>query len=203
MSGVASPFRGPDVWLTQSWHGRFNTTRGHYSLFPTYVPPGPRLRAPPFERADADDVSRYDLDNATSYRPTNDDCLMRSVVQPNFCSVCLEGLWLSLLARVDLIEDLRVTCPGLNTRVVHVDLVQLAQFREHPIDSTESYTITWRRDGRVVEALANRTEVELDDEDGTYRVDVTYAVDQVRLDPEAYLHASRTFDVTPHTCSGG
>jgi len=146
-------------------------------------------------------ASRYDLYNETFYRPTNDDCLMRTVANPDFCNVCLEGLWRSLLKRVDLIEDLRVTCPGpRNSRVVEVDLVKLAQFREQPIESTESYTITWTRNGRVLEELTNLTKVELSDRDGiTYRVDVTYATDEVRLDPQGYLHASRTFDVT-HSC---
>lgn len=145
-------------------------------------------------------MSRYDVDNSTSYRPTNGDCLMRTVARPNFCNVCLEGLWLSLLKRVDLIEDLRVTCLGLSSRVVSIDLVKLAQFREEPIQSGESYTVVWMRDGRVLEGLTNLTQVELGDVGGTYRVDVAYAIDEVRLDPRGYLHASKTFDITPHAC---
>ncbi|KAH0832139.1 IgA peptidase M64-domain-containing protein [Lanmaoa asiatica] len=155
----------------------FNATQGYYSLFPT-----------------------YDLDNATSYRPTNDDCLMRSVVKPNFCKVCLEGLWLSLLKRIDLIEDLRVTCSGPSSRVVEVDLVRLAQLREQPIESPESYTIEWARNERVLEELTNFTKVELNDADGTYRVDVVYTIDEVRSDPRGYLRASRTFGITLYSC---
>ncbi|KAF9221527.1 hypothetical protein BS17DRAFT_710998 [Gyrodon lividus] len=151
----------------------FNVAEGYYSLFPT-----------------------YSLDNETSYRPTNDDCLMRSVVKPNFCKVCLEGLWLSLLKRVDLIEDLRLTCSSPSTKMIEVDLVKLAQFREQPIKSAESYTIKWSKDGQVLENFTNRTKVELENITGTYRVDVAYAIDEVRLDPQGYLKASRTFDVT-------
>lgn len=125
---------------------------------------------------------------------------MRTLANPNFCNVCLEGLWRSLLKRVDLIQDLRVTCPERGSRVVEVDLVKLAQFREQPIESAESYTIAWTKNGRVLEELANLTKVDLGDAEGTYRVDVAYAVDQVRSDPGGYLHASRTFDVTPHSC---
>ncbi|KIK98977.1 hypothetical protein PAXRUDRAFT_823257 [Paxillus rubicundulus Ve08.2h10] len=150
----------------------FNTTEGYYSLFPT-----------------------YNIDNETSYRPTNDDCLMRSVVKPNFCKVCLEGLWLSLLKRVDLIEDIRLTCSGPDIKTAEVVLVKLAQFREQPIQSTESYAIKWSRDGHVLEHFTNRTEVELESTTGTYRVDVAYAIDEVRLDPRGYLKASRVFDV--------
>ncbi|KAG9315682.1 IgA peptidase M64-domain-containing protein [Chiua virens] len=151
----------------------FNATPGYYGLFST-----------------------YDLDNATSYRPTNDDCLMRTVARPNFCSVCLEGLWFSLLKRVDLIDDLRVTCSGASRYMVALELVALAQLREQPIERAESYTISWTKDGRVLDAFANRTRVELDDAEGTYRVDIIYAIDEVRLDPHGYLRASRTFDVT-------
>ena len=127
---------------------------------------------------------------------------MRTVAQPNFCNVCLEGLWRSLLRRIDLIDDLRVTCPGPNTRIVELDLVKLAQFREEPIESAESYTVVWTRNGRVLGALANLTKVELDDAEGTYRVDVAYTVDEVRSDPQGYLRASRTFDITniPKLC---
>jgi hypothetical protein len=120
---------------------------------------------------------------------------MRSVVKPNFCKVCLEELWLSLLRRIDLIEDLRLTCSGPDIKIVEVDLVKLAQFREQPIKSAESYAIKWLRDGQVLEKFTNRTKVELESTTGTYRVDVAYAIDEVRLDPKGYLRASRTFDV--------
>ncbi|KAF8440786.1 IgA peptidase M64-domain-containing protein [Boletus edulis BED1] len=156
---------------------RFNASRGYYSLFPT-----------------------YDQDNGTSYRPTNDDCLMRTVARPNFCNVCREGLWLSLLKRIDLIEGFRMTCLNANSRVVSVDLVKLAQFREHPVEIAESYAITWSRNGRILEEFTNLTEVDLGAADATYRVDVTYAVEEVRLDPRGYLRASRTFNSIPHSC---
>lgn len=127
---------------------------------------------------------------------------MRSITQPNFCSVCLEGLWLSLLKRVDLIEDLVVTCSGPSNHVVQVDLVKLAQLREHPIESAESYTIEWTRNGRVLEEFMNLTKVELNDAEGTWHVNVAYSVDEVRSDPRGYLHASRTFDLNmaPSSC---
>ncbi|KAF8133900.1 IgA peptidase M64-domain-containing protein [Boletus edulis] len=157
--------------------GEFNASRGYYSLFPT-----------------------YDQDNGTSYRPTNDDCLMRTVARPNFCNVCREGLWLSLLKRIDLIEGFRMTCLNANSRVVSVDLVKLAQFREHPVEIAESYAIAWSRNGRILEEFTNLTEVDLGAADATYRVDVTYAVEEVRLDPRGYLRASRTFNSIPHSC---
>lgn len=35
---------------------------------------------------------------------------MRIVTTPNFCSVCIEGLWLSLLRRVNLLDDVTEDC---------------------------------------------------------------------------------------------
>lgn len=127
---------------------------------------------------------------------------MRSVTKPNFCNACLEGLWLSLLKRVDLIEDLRVTCSGSGpgSHVIELNLLKLAHLREGPIESVESYAIEWTRHGRVLDEFTNLTKVELSDADGTYHVDVAYTIDEVRSDPRGYLQASRTFDVTPHSC---
>ncbi|KAK7689832.1 hypothetical protein QCA50_006471 [Cerrena zonata] len=74
--------------------------------------------------------------NTTTYRPTNEDCLMRIVTTPNFCKACLEGLWHSLLRRVDLIDDIVTDCeiaPGFPTtwkRTLDLKLVPLAQFRD-------------------------------------------------------------------------
>lgn len=84
--------------------------------------------------------------------------------------------------------------------MVEVDLVKLAHLREEAIENVESYSIEWTRNAHVLGELTNLTRVELNDGDGTYRVDVAYAVDEVRLDPRGYLRASRTFDVTPHSC---
>lgn len=46
--------------------------------------------------------------NTTTYRPTNEGCLMRMVGTSRFCPVCQEGLWGSLLKRVRLIDEVAV-----------------------------------------------------------------------------------------------
>ncbi|KAG0704847.1 IgA peptidase M64-domain-containing protein [Suillus ampliporus] len=158
--------------LEYGTEAEFNATPGHHSVFPT-----------------------FSMDNETSYRPTNDDCLMRSVTKPNFCKVCLEGLWLSLLKRVDLIDDFRTTC-GHNYRAFEVDLVPLAQFRETPVSSQESYRITWSKDGEVLPQFADMTHIDVRDEVGTYHVDVQFSTEEVRVDKDGLLGASRSFTVT-------
>ncbi|OJA21024.1 hypothetical protein AZE42_02333 [Rhizopogon vesiculosus] len=154
----------------------FNTTPGHYGVFPT-----------------------FSMDNETSYRPTNDDCLMRSVTKPNFCKVCLEGLWLSLLKRVDLIDDFRTTCGHNRERTFEVNLVPLAEFRDSPVSSHESYRITWLRDEEVLPQFTGMTRIDVGDETGTYRVDVQFSTEEVRMDEDGLLAATRSYTVT-QTC---
>ncbi|KAF7365538.1 hypothetical protein MVEN_00427000 [Mycena venus] len=145
----------------------FVSTPGHYSLYPT-----------------------YSLKNQTTYRPTNEDCLMRQVTTPNFCKACIEGLWLALLRDVDLIDDIEASClsspPPSTTLALH--LVPLAQFRAATVQSLEeSYTITWTNltDGQVLEELANKTEVQVGK--GRYGIEVLYRTNEVRVDREGRL----------------
>lgn len=162
--------------LEYGTEAEFNATIGHYSMFPT-----------------------FSMDNDTSYRPTNDDCLMRSVTKSNFCKVCLEGLWLSLLERIDLIDNFRIMCGHDRHRTFEIDLVPLAGFREHPISSEESYSITWSKNGKILPQFANTTYVDVGDEVGTYHVDVQFSTEEVRVDMDRLLRASRSFTVT-QTC---
>lgn len=162
--------------LEYGTEAEFNATIGHYSMFPT-----------------------FSMDNDTSYRPTNDDCLMRSVTKSNFCKVCLEGLWLSLLERIDLIDNFRIMCGHDRHRTFEIDLVPLAGFREHPISSEESYSITWSKNGKILPQFANTTYVDVGDEVGTYHVDVQFSTEEVRVDKDRLLRATRSFTVT-QTC---
>ncbi|OCH90452.1 hypothetical protein OBBRIDRAFT_793331 [Obba rivulosa] len=143
--------------------------------------------------------------NKTSYRPTNEDCLMRQVTTPNFCKVCIEGLWLSLLRRVDLIDDLRLGCQweldtespdkpspvGKWKRTLELDLIPLAQFRAGGSATQESYAITWVKDGHILENFTNRTSLEVDDEDalGHYTISVRFTTTEVRMDRDGLLHS--------------
>lgn len=162
--------------LEYGTEAEFNASLGHYGMFPT-----------------------FSIDNDTSYRPTNDDCLMRSVTKPNFCKVCLEGLWLSLLKRIDLIDNSRIICGRDRHRTLEVDLVPLAELREHPVSSEESYSITWSKDGKVIPHFANMTHVDVSDEVGMYHIDVQFSTEEVRVDKGKLLGASRSFTVT-ETC---
>ena len=146
-------------------------------------------------------MHRFSETNETTYRPTNEDCLMRIVTTPNFCSACVEGLWYALLRRVALIDDLAPSC-GAGTqferqRVLDLSLVPLAHLRDTPVDVEEGYAITWVKDGVEVPAFANQTRL-IDDGNavGSYAVKVRYWTEEVRVDPEALLESVAAVTVT-------
>ncbi|KAJ7234463.1 IgA peptidase M64-domain-containing protein [Mycena rebaudengoi] len=154
----------------------FAAKPGHYSLYPV-----------------------YSIKNETSYRPTNEDCLMRLVTTPNFCKVCLEGLWLSLLRKISLVDSIEEASVQLDagkcTKSLDLRLAPLAHLRADPVAGLEeSYTITWFRDGQRLEKWANKTHVELEEGTATYAVEVKYSTTEVRVDPESLLtaHAEHT-----------
>ncbi|KAI0345646.1 hypothetical protein BDW22DRAFT_1324402 [Trametopsis cervina] len=157
---------------------QFNATPGHYSLYPT-----------------------FSLSNTTTYRPTNEDCLMRIVTTPNFCNVCIEGLWYSLLKRVDLIDSVGTGCSVKKTPTANLTLVPLAQFRDVPVAPKESWTVTWYKDGKVLDAFANKTVVEFDDAGaaGSYAVAVQYFTEEIRVDAENLTSSRREFTID-QTC---
>lgn len=150
---------------------QFNATPGHYSMYPT-----------------------FSLKNETTFRPTNEDCLMRQVTTPNFCKVCIEGLWWSLLRRVDLIDELTTACAanGISGTVdftADLQLVPLAGFRADAVAPKESYTIRWTKDGEPLSQFSNKTRLAVDgaDANAVYSVDVTFTTEEVRLDKDGLL----------------
>ena len=124
--------------------------------------------------------------NQTYYRPTNEDCLMRIVTTPDFCSVCMEDLWLKLLKRVDLIDSISIesTSSGSKTHKVSLKLAPLAELRDVPVPEQESWLIEWYKgtDKKRLNDLTNRTTVELDR--GYYIVDVRFFTEEIRVDRE-------------------
>ncbi|KDQ62041.1 hypothetical protein JAAARDRAFT_29945 [Jaapia argillacea MUCL 33604] len=158
---------------------QFNATSGYYGAFPT-----------------------FSEKNETTIRPTNEDCLMRQVTTPNFCKACLEGLWLSLLSRVNLIDEIHAGCikapesssSGAWRRTINLKLVPLAEYRDETVDAKESYHITWSRAGKVLDQYTNKTTILVDDEVGvTYSTSVRFATEEVRVDEHGYLQSAQDF----------
>jgi len=128
---------------------------------------------------------------------------MRIVTTPNFCKVCLEGLWLSLLKRIDLIDGLTESCVR-NTgtqwfKALNLDLIALAHLRETDSfgPSNEAYSITWKKDGNVLDTFQDQTYISLPDTEavGKYNIHVQFHTDEVRLDRKGYLTSVREYEV--------
>lgn len=75
-----------------------------------------------------------------------------------FCSVCLEGLTLSLLGRVSLIEDTRVTCATEG----NAHMARHASFSLDLLNMTDAtYTIQWFRGDIELNAFENKTRIDI------------------------------------------
>ncbi|KAH9011023.1 IgA peptidase M64-domain-containing protein [Lactarius pseudohatsudake] len=130
----------------------------------------------------------FSMDNKTTYRPTNEDCLMRLTVSPHFCSACAEALWLTLLEHIDLFEEsgLDVYCSQSHT-IIRTNLVQFSgEEQEHP------YKTQWWFDGNILDDYTNHTELVLTgDAHGEVAVHVRLNIPEVQVDPEKLLSSER------------
>lgn len=121
---------------------------------------------------------------------------MRVVTSTNFCSVCLEGLWLSLLKRVSLIDDFSVTLPvgditSEEPAILQVTLVPFGELRQCATGvHTEVYTIEWEKDGVLLPQFTNSTEIRTNESVyGTWRVFVQLHAVEVKVDPDRLLES--------------
>lgn len=145
---------------------------------------------------------RFSEKNETSYRPTDEGCLMRLVTTPNFCSVCIEGLWLEMAKRINLIDSIQTGCalkaPGHAKRFVELKLLSLAQFRDDVSFAekrSEAYIIEWSKDGQVLPDFTNQTIIDMENTTGNFSVQVRFVTDEVRLDDKGYLTAKASIEV--------
>ena len=140
----------------------------------------------------------YDIRNRLSYRPTNEGCLMRNMTHKSFCSVCQEGMFLSFLSKVSLIDDLKLACKDKNNWFAELQLIPLAQFRKGKNTFSEKYHVAWLQNGVEVTALRDRTSAELGP--GKWAVNVRFETNQVRKDEKGLLKAERKFEIRAETC---
>lgn len=138
---------------------------------------------------------RFSWDNRTAYRPTNEDCLMRLVTTPNFCSACLEGLWHALLAKVRLIDSLEYVPAASGCGSLGLELVAIGQLRNRrePISAKESYSIRWSRIDEELKEYENQTTIPAIG--GSYTVQVQYHSEEVIVDPYGRLHDEESYIV--------
>ncbi|KAH6908880.1 IgA peptidase M64-domain-containing protein [Coprinopsis sp. MPI-PUGE-AT-0042] len=142
----------------------------------------------------------FSSSNQTSYRATNENCLMRNMTHPTFCSICKERLWLVLFAGLNVTESVAESCSAEGKKVLEVKLLPFAQFRETPI-AGEVYTVVWKWDGQVLSDFANLTQVEITSQvTGTYTVEAQFHTDEVRTEENWDLIGSIDYAVS-NACS--
>ncbi|KAI0155292.1 IgA peptidase M64-domain-containing protein [Xylariaceae sp. FL1272] len=127
--------------------------------------------------------------NETTYRATNDLCLMRGIYAVDFCSACMEGLWLSLLGPLSLIDNVtQVAMPDGYVKAT-LNLLSLAQFRQIPNPHEEAYTIRWYGPDEdvVLEHWTNSTSAIIEPGVTKFGVEVKFWTEQVRVDRAGVL----------------
>ncbi|CAE6449417.1 unnamed protein product [Rhizoctonia solani] len=174
----------------------FNSTEGYVGAFPTYSPLEYEDPDPEPDRPALHDHHTHKKWATTSYRPANEDCLMRQVAQPNFCVVCTEGLWLRLLSRVSLIDKVSFydSLKGDADTGIELSLISLAQFRS-PAEAEylarkgteETYLIRWFTYGQEVKKWQNSTRVDVECRAvGIIEVEVEFVSSEIRKDEKGY-----------------
>jgi hypothetical protein len=128
---------------------------------------------------------------------------MRQVAQPDFCVVCTEALWLRLLARVNLIDQVTVhsTCSSeIKSKehdaqtTIELSLVPLAHLRSASGASyvsrkgtKEAYQIRWFNRNAEIEAWRNSSRVEVQcGTETTFEVEVKFDSSEIRKDEKGY-----------------
>lgn len=139
----------------------------------------------------------FSMWNGTTYRPTNEGCLMRQVVLPHFCQPCLEGLWLQLLKRVDLIDELVINYDDPEGNVyIRLTPVPLGEFRGDRMSPVESLKISWALNGTNLPQYSGKDVIVLPRTDaaGSWQVYTDFQTEEVRAN-SVYLNSSRVFSI--------
>lgn len=133
----------------------------------------------------------------TTYRPTNDACLMRSIYSVDFCDACIEGLWLHLLDPLTLIENVTQSAQADGSRNVTLDLLPLAEFRQIPNSHNEAYSIFWygADNHTVLEEWTNSTSALIKPNITEFGVEVRFWTEQVRVDSDDVLVQKERYTV--------
>jgi hypothetical protein len=110
-------------------------------------------------------------------------CLMRSMYSVDFCDACIEGLWMSLLGPLSLIDNVTQVAQPDGATNVTLELLPLAQFRDVPNDR-ESYTIFWygADEEEVLEEWTNQTTALFGPGIAEFGVEVKFSTTQIRID---------------------
>ncbi|KAF1318895.1 hypothetical protein FI667_g13560, partial [Globisporangium splendens] len=138
----------------------------------------------------------WDGNNRKRFRPNNEKCLMRNMLSTQFCSVCIENMWLKFFERIQLIDQVVVT----NSTNVAVKVIPLGQLRSNQtLAGNETLTVTWLKGGVEQTKFRNLFEANLASATGgatgQWTVRVKFQTPAVRLDPNNLLQSEKTFTI--------
>lgn len=139
----------------------------------------------------------WSLRGAKSFRPMNDQCLMRDMESTILCPVCREGMWLQFLSRMDLIDDVKITPSGGNTNV-QLQAVPLAQLRDRTVANLdEKYTVVWKKGGREQPQFQDKFSFSGSSSElrGSWEVTLKYITSEVRKDTRNLLTSKSSFSI--------
>lgn len=112
-----------------------------------------------------------------TYRPTNEGCLMRDMTSNKFCPICREGLWVSLLSQMSLIDS--ITSNGTH---IAANLLPLGQLRQPQIIG-EFYSLKWSKNGVYANSFEDQFTFSPGSADlvpGTWKLDIVFNTPEVR-----------------------
>ncbi|GAO49400.1 hypothetical protein SAICODRAFT_100589 [Saitoella complicata NRRL Y-17804] len=139
----------------------------------------------------------FDSRGQKTIRPTNEGCLMRNMSRPTLCKPCVEGLWRSLMSRVDLIESVKIMTSkdevSVSLRTMH-----FGKFREDRNRIVgEELKVSWYRDNVRLPQFDDEFSVSGTSEHmwGNWAIEVELLTPEVRSDPNGYLKSETYFSI--------
>jgi hypothetical protein len=136
-----------------------------------------------------DFVSAYptwDINWKKSYRPTNEACLMRNMMSDKFCPICKEGMWMSLLKRVSLLDKVEIHC--------HSDSVSVRL----KLIGRKHYRVRWfQGQNQEVNDLEDKVHWtrQYQNSQGPWEARISFSTSEVRDDPKGLLEFEHRFTI--------
>lgn len=121
---------------------------------------------------------------------------MRNMSSDIFCVVCLEGMWMNLLSRLNLIDDLTVV-PSDGSVTVTLKALLLGQLRPGGPLPGERYEVRWTQGTTVRSDLQNKFGWTLprNEVTGQWSVHIQYITTEIRSDPRGFTTDTRSFRI--------
>lgn len=123
---------------------------------------------------------------------------MRDMQSEDFCSICIEGLWLRLLGHpVSFVDNIIQVTRQDGTTLVTLELLPLAEFRQVPNSHKETFSISWYDESTVglLPEWTNSTTALMPRGVTKFTVEIQFSTGQVRVDTDGVLVQKFSFTV--------